>query len=323
MKVFLISIMALILGTFWQPLQSASCQTGAANNIAERAVREGRDLSIAGRDEEAMASFEKALSLEPQNEGAAQAEVESAVKLALQARRAGDMDGALVYLARARKSVPKNPTLLLDFALQADALKLYQDADEALAQALALRPDDPQVIYAMGRVKLDEQRMPEAEQYLRKYIALQPSDATAHYGLGHLLRLMVKDEEAKAELQQSIKLEPAQTESYYELGLIAMERHTDDDAISQFEIVMKRNPDHGGALAGLGTIAYRRKNYSESVKLLMHSIQSAPDYVEAHRYLGMALARLGRNIESAEQLEIADKLTKEQSRLRHGYVLQK
>ncbi|HEY6374803.1 MAG TPA: tetratricopeptide repeat protein [Edaphobacter sp.] len=322
MKALIISILALLSWTS-EPTLDASCQTGAADGIVEKAVKEGNSLSNTGRDEEAMASFERALALESKNIEARRGEVDSAIKLALKARKAGDMDGALVYLARARKSVPNNPTLLLDFGVQADLLKLYRDADEALTQALAMRPDDPQIIYAMGRVKLDEQRLPEAEQYLRKYIAFQPNDPTAHYGLGHILRLTLKDEEAQAELHQSIKLQPAQTESYYELGIIAAEHDAEDEAVSQFQIVTKRNPEHGGALAGLGMIAYKRKNYIEAVELLKHSIRSAPDYVEAHRYLGMALAKLGRNAESAQQLAIADELAKEQTRLQHGFVLEK
>lgn len=130
MKTFLISILALF-SWISKPPQNASCQTDAANHIVKKAVKEGLSLSGAGHDEEAMMSFESALTVDPQNNEAISGEVNSAIKLALKARKAGDMDGALVYLARARKSVPKSPTLLLDFGLQADTLKLYQDADEA------------------------------------------------------------------------------------------------------------------------------------------------------------------------------------------------
>ncbi len=274
-------------------------------------------------DEAAMARDEQVLAAEPGNKEAAADEVANAVRMALAARAAGQNDQALGYLLRARKSVPADPTLLLDFGIQAEAMRLYRDADEALTEADRLRPNDANTLYALGRIKLDEGRSEDAERYLRRYLALKPDDASAHYGLGRLLHMELRDEDARAELERSIALRPAQTEAYYVLGDIALAQHKDEEAVREFAVALGRDPNHAGALAGLGTLAYRRKDYPKAVELLRHSLSVAPEHPETHRTLAQALAKLGRERESADELAAAQKLTEQQDRERRGFVLQK
>src|SRR5437868_5765653 len=206
-------------------------------------------------NDEAMKSFESVLRTRPRNAEARAGEVKAAIAAALEAKRAGDNDGAMVYLVRARKFVPDDPELLFDFGVQADGMHLYKDAEEALNQALAARPRDAKTIYALGHVELDEQKMPQAEAHLREYLKLKPGDASAHYGLGKLLHMIARNEEARAELQRSIKLQPQQTESYYELGSVELDALRNEQAAALFQKVLERNPKHGGALTGMGMIA--------------------------------------------------------------------
>ena len=81
-----------------------------------------------------MKSFEAVLRTDPHNAEARVGEVKSAIAAALEAKRAGDNDGAMVYLVRARKYVPDDPELLFDFGVQADGMHLYKDAEEALTR---------------------------------------------------------------------------------------------------------------------------------------------------------------------------------------------
>ena len=275
-----------------------------------------------GLNDDAETSFEAVLAKDGKNPHARYGEVKAAIASALQARRAGDQEGALVYLESARRWVPDDPSLLLDFGLQAEALHLYKDSETALKQALELRPADPTTIYAMSRIELDEQRMPEAESYLREYLKLRPEDASAHYGLGKILHMQTKDEAARKELQRSIELQPEQAESYYELGQIDLELHRDDEAASLFKKVLSRNPAHGGALTGLGILAFRVKDYNKAEIWFKSAVLYAADYAEAHRYYGMTLARLGKKEQSGQELATAASLDEAQTKARHGNVLE-
>jgi tetratricopeptide (TPR) repeat protein len=273
------------------------------------------------RLDEAMTVFESVLKRESKNSAARVGEVKAGIASALEAKVAGDTDGALVYLVRARKYVPDDAELLFDFGVHADTMHLYKDAEEALTMSLKLRPNDPQTIYAIARVELDEQNLPQAEAHFRRYLGVHPEDASAHYGLGKLLRMAARDDEAQGELQRSIELQPQQTESYYELGSIDLELQNNEPAAALFEKVLQRNPRHGGALTGIGVIAYRAKDYSKAEKFLESAVRYAPDYSPAHFYYGTVLARLGRQREAEQELAQAKSLADKQNQEPRGYFL--
>jgi tetratricopeptide (TPR) repeat protein len=272
-------------------------------------------------NDDAMNSFEAVLKAEPESSPAQAGELRAAIAAALADRRAGNSDLALACLLRAKRYVPNSPELLIAFGIQADSMQIYKDADEALSEALRLEPQNEKALYALAHVELDEQKTDLAEDHLRTYLKVRPEDATAHYGLGHLLHMMSRDEEAKLELDRSIALQPRQTESYYELGQIALDLHDDAAAKDAYTRVLASAPNHGGALAGMGVLAFRAKDYATAEKYLQRAVLYAPDYITAHRYYGMTLARLGQAEQSRQELDLAQRLTEQQNKLRHGYSL--
>ena len=271
-----------------------------------------------GLNEDALKSFETVLTMEPNSAPARDGEVKAAEAAALADRNAGVDGSALLCLIRARKFVPDSPQLLLDFGVQAERMKIYVDADSALTKAHELAPDDAQITYALAHVEFDEQKMPEAELNLRAYLKARPDDATAHYGLGRLLHMLIRNDEAKAELERSVALQPRQSGSYYELGEIARETNQFDEAKRNYEKVLSVAPHHGGALTGLGIIAFRAKDYSAAAKYLESAVNYAPDYVTAHHYYALVLARLGRDTESRREADLAASLNAQNAKARHG-----
>lgn len=273
--------------------------------------------------DDAMKSFQATLAIDPASKAAQSGEVKAAVKNALSLRAAGDQNGALASLLRARKVVPNSPELLTDFGILADEMQIYHDADKALTQAHKLDPSNLKTLYALAHVELDEQNVDAAEKHLRAYLKQRPNDATAHYGLGHLLHMTSHDDAAIIQLRRSIALQPRQIASYYELGVIALARGQNAEAKTEFSRVLKMNPYHGGALTGMGILAFRAKDYSTADKYLSNAVLYAPDYVTAHRYYALVLMRLGRKTEAADQLKEARALSVHQQKLSHGYTILK
>ncbi len=254
---------------------------------------------------EAMDRFETVLTIDLRNPRARAGELQAATKLALQARNAGNPEAALACLDHASKTLPDDPTLLLDLGIQADQGKQYPMARAALEAALKLRPGDPATLYALGRLDTDAKDLPAAEQYLHQYLALRPEDASAHFGLGHVFVMAQRIPEARAEFDRSIALQPVQTESYYQLGQIETDLQHDAAARPLLEKALARDPHHGGALTAMGILAYREKDYPAARTFLERAVASTPDYQPAHYHLGLTLARLGEKSASDEQLRIA------------------
>jgi len=293
----------------------------AAAQSAPPEIQEGLAQLARGLNEQAMSSFEAVLQADPRNEQARDGEIKAATAAALKAKRAGDEDGAMVYLVRARKFVSDDPALLFDFGVQADRLRLFKDGEAALERSLELRPGNAETIYALGRIEFDAQKLPEAEAHLREYLKLRPEDATAHYGLGKLLHMLQRNEDAEAELRRSIQLLPRQTESYYELGSIELDLRHDETAENFFRKVLSRDAKHGGALAGMGIIALHKKDYPKAESYLKSAVLFAPDYSQAHVFYSMVLAHLGKKDEARKELELGNKLAEKENRERSGYAL--
>jgi tetratricopeptide (TPR) repeat protein len=287
-------------------------QAADPSGVSER-LKLGQLLASERRWEEAMSAMEAVLHADPANEAAANGEVESAIQLALEARRRGDRDAALIALLRARKYVPGNVRLLTSLGILEDEMRLYKDADEALEDALLHKPGDADALYAAARVNMDLQNLQQAETYMRAYLRQKPNDATAHYGLGRLLLMAQKPEQARPAFERSLELQPEQVESYYQIGDIDLEAGELDRAQQFFQKALERNPQHGGALCGMGVLEYHRKHYDKAVAELNLAVQSAPDYQKAHYYLGLALAKIGRKADSDQELAIATRLANEEN----------
>ncbi len=284
-------------------------------------VELGRVQLAQGLNDDAMKSFEAVLGVHAGSEPARDGEVRAAVAAALADRNVGIEGDALLYLIRARKFVPDSPELLLDFGVQAESMRIYRDADSALTKAHELAPEDAKILYALARVQLDEQKMPEAEANLRAYLAERPNDATAHYGLGRLLHMELKNEDARAELERSLALQARQSASYYELGEIALEMNQAIEAKADYEKVLELAPHHGGALTGMGILAFRAKDYAKAEEYLKSAVAYASDYPRAHHYYALLLAKVGRQEESKTESELATRLDEEQAKTSHGNFL--
>jgi tetratricopeptide (TPR) repeat protein len=260
-----------------------------------------------------MDGYEAVLKNNPEDAAARKGEVETGIAEALAARNTGQNDLALAYLLRAKYWVRDNAELLRDTGVQEDAMKLYHDADDTLAQAQKLQPDDLKTLYAVARVKMDLGQMQASEEAWKKYLALRPDDASAHYGYGLLLQMLQRMDEARAQFQKSVELAPTQSESYYRLGEIARDAGDTLQAKQFYEEAITHGPAHAGAWTGLGILAFQAKQYQDAETDFEKAVQYAPDFQTARYYHGLTLAKLGRKEESAKEMAVALQLADEQS----------
>ncbi len=278
-----------------------------------QAAPSASDLSAAGRFAEAQAAYEAILSGQPGNAEAQDGEVRASEQLALAARAAKDMNGALGELLRARKFAPENARLLYDLGVLEDEIGLFHDADATVAHLRQVDPGNSNGAYLLARVKLDLGQLDAAEPAMREYLKAHPEDATAHYGLGRILEMRDDTEGAGAEFRRSLELKPEQTESWYQLADMAEQMGQYGDAIADAAKALARDPRHGGALTVTGMAQFREKQYAAAESVLRQAVAAAPEYQPAHYYLGLTLGRLGRKDESEKELALAAKMADEQN----------
>lgn len=265
-----------------------------------------------------MNSFERVIKSNPSDFTARKGEVDAAVKYSLAEKNEHREEAALWLLLRAKYWVPDDPQLLVDLGVQEDKLTLFVDADSTLAEALQIRPDDPNTLYTAARIKMDLGQMQAAEQAWLSYIKRDPGNPAAYYGYGVVLQTLGRDDEARSQFEKSIQLNPNQAESHYRIGEIARLEGNAVDARKEYGAALARDPRHGGALTGLAILDYELKKYDEAEAELEAAIKSLPNYRTARYYHGLTLARLGRKKESEAELSFAMQLrdkTEQQRRL--------
>jgi tetratricopeptide (TPR) repeat protein len=287
---------------------------GQAGDAAEPTVAGAQALEAAGKMVEARDVFEAVLRGDAANVAAQDGEVAVSERIALDARGHGDRDGALEALLRAQRFAPESARLLLDLGIQEESMRLYHDADLTLAHAEQLAPHEPNALYAVARVKLDLGQLDAAEAKMRAYLEMKPEDASAHFGLGMIYRQALRLDEARAEFERCVALQPTQTEGYYELGNVELQAGSYAEALSNFKKTLDRNGKHGGALVDSGVAYFKQKQYGDALPYLQRAVVAEPKYQPGHYYLGLTLARLGRDAESKRELAEATRLAGEDNK---------
>jgi len=261
-----------------------------------------------GRTEEAVPQLREAVRLDPARSDARGALVRILLDQAHAASATGDSTKALALLMDARQYAPDNPDVDSEFGTIALQMSLWQDAVEALQQTLKMREDDPLAIYNLGRAFMGLSQFEDARQQFARYVAVRPDDPSGYCALGMTLAALEHVPEARKQFERSIALAPAQTESYFRLGLIDLDAKDLDEAGRNLLQVLAREPKHSGALSALGRVAFEQKRYPEAIDLLQHATAIDESSREAHYYLGLTFARLGRKEEAEAQLQIATRL---------------
>jgi tetratricopeptide (TPR) repeat protein len=176
----------------------------------------GAAAYFAGLKAEALAAFERALALDPQdapahsNRGVVLADLGRKDEALAAYDRALELDPNLVQ-AHSNRGV-----VLADFGRKAEALAAYD-------RALALDPSLVQAHYNRGNVLDDLGRKDEAEEAYRSAIRLAPEDPGMYAGLILLLRLQGRAREALPLAEKRLSLDPENFNVL--LALASMHRH--------------------------------------------------------------------------------------------------
>jgi len=274
-----------------------------------------------GDDDRAISPLQEALRLDPTRTDVQSALIGVWRRLAHAAVQQGDPEKALAVLIAARKLNSSDRDVQYDLGMVSLHMSLFPDAVNAFNEVLKLRPDDAAALYGLGRAKISMAKFHDARQAFEHYIQLRPADTSGHYALGITLQALQRTSDARAAYERSIALQPQQTESYLQLGLMDLDAGNTSAAAEKFERVLKRAPQHAGALTGLGRVKFQEKQYAEAATLLEKSVAAYAGSREAHYYLGLTDARLGKKEESEKELQTASRLEHEEVE-KHQNMLQ-
>jgi Flp pilus assembly protein TadD len=136
-------------------------------------------------------------------------------------------------------------------------LSLQGRHGEAIAefeQALALEPDDPKVLFALGNTACQMGQAGVAEQFFRRVLTQDPCRTEAIVNLSNLLRANGQFDAAIALLIPAVAREPKSPELQLTLGSAWRERGDLDRAKLHYQAALITRPDYAAALANLADL---------------------------------------------------------------------
>jgi protein O-GlcNAc transferase len=122
-------------------------------------------------------------------------------------------------------------------------------AMHAYRQALAVRPDVPEVLANLGVVLHRLWRLAEAERVFQECLALRPGYAPALNNLGNMYKDMPDARKAEAAYRQAVAAAPDLLDAWVNLGKILQKKEDHAGAAEAYAHALRINPQHAEALA--------------------------------------------------------------------------
>jgi tetratricopeptide (TPR) repeat protein len=258
--------------------------------VARSLMEEGDRAREAGRLDDALAKYRKAIEAAPQlasayaNAGAIlfqQQKVEEAYKL----------------FARGVEQAPSDRTLLSNAAAAAQQLGKSSEALGFIDRALEKNPRDAALHALRGTILRSLKRDPDAVAALQEATRLAPNEPRHHFSLGNALYATGKKDDAIEEYRKAIALDGDYTRAYYNLGAALFEtgRYSEalgaymkglepiDKAFAKNETV---DPIHARAYANLGAIWMKQQAWQQAADAYAKSLKLEPKSADAHYNLG-------------------------------------
>jgi tetratricopeptide (TPR) repeat protein len=216
---------------------------------------------------------------------------ETNLAVALQAE--GRTDEATDHYQRA---ISLQPDYAPAYNNLATALHAQGRLDEAIAtyqRALALRPEYPEAHYNLANALNDAGRATEAAEHFRIALRSIRGSADVHNNLGIALMGQGKLAEAIPEFRTAVQLDPESAKSHRNLADALASAGQSDDAVNEFRRAARLDPT-GSAHYDLGSLFLELDRTEEAIAAFRASLKLAPNSVEAHNNLGIALGIQGR-----------------------------
>lgn len=290
----------------------------------------GRILLEAGKIDDAMASFERAITVNTAFEP-------GYLALASMHEARHDKDRAAAVLKKYLHNVnPRNREIRHQLVRVYVDAKDYQSARKELEELLA---DDPSDLDAQLRMALIHGEQKEyaqaierlnailkvrpAELKIRDYLGylyeeskdtqkaletyafnvqLEPTFFEGHLHLGVLYYRLKKFPEANEHLGRAIALNPKQPESHIVHGLAYLQQEQYDKSAEAFLEGIRHNPKNADLHFNLGTAYDKLDRFDDVVRAMETAIKLDPHHADALNYLGYSYADRGIKIDQALSL---------------------
>jgi tetratricopeptide (TPR) repeat protein len=271
-------------------------------NTAENYAQLGLIRYIQGNFVEAAPAFRKALALKP---GLPQADVLLAICLSELGRYVEAEPGLIKGFQRPPDAATKR-LIGLELVRSYSRLKRWDKAVQIAVKLTQLYPDDPEVLYHVGRLHGDV-----AYQTMMRLSKAAPDSIWVHQAAGEAHEVQGHGELAIVEYQQVAALDPGRPGIHFRLGRVLCLREdpaSRDQARREFEKELQIDPTNAGAAYEIGEILRKNGELEKARDSFADAVQRQSDFEEAHIGLARTLVELNEPKKALPYLEAALRL---------------
>lgn len=246
----------------------------------------GTALYEAGRYEEAIERYRKAISTQPDYAPAYN-------NLGVALRASGRVDEAIAAYEQGLRLRDDYPDLHFNLANALLATERANEAAEHLRRASAITGDSAAIHNNLGKALAEAGKLAEAVTELERAVALEPGSIQAHRNLGSVLASLGRSDEALRHLQHAVQLAPDDVEARYDLGRAWLERGRFAEAEHELAAAVAGRPDYVEGRNNLGIALASQGRLREAIAQWEEALRIQPDFADARQNLALARRALG------------------------------
>ncbi len=219
---------------------------------------------------------------------------------------AGHLKEAVTHLQAALEERPNDPDLLY-YLGRASGLLSKQSIDTLLAAY----PDSPRAHEAMGENYFALRQMPQAEREFLAALKLRPETPEVHLELGDVYAKSSQWDKAEAEFRAQTKMQPGNAEAAYRLGSALLQEGKSHEAREQLIRADHLRPQMPEVLYSLGKSALLEGDSAAAEKswLQLLAIEKESDLAaQTHFALAGLYRRQGKTTEAHHEMQEFQKL---------------
>lgn len=181
---------------------------------------------------------------------------------------------------------------LTDLFAAASQASYRGDAQTAIAICELLlkeQPQNPDILHLKGVVLARSGQLAAASETLAQAIALKPNDPTSHFNLAEAFRLQGLWSRAEQSYRRTLQQAPGIADAHWRLAQVLVEQNRLEPALSAYEQTLRAQPTHQAAITEAVNLLLRQGKPQAATKLLQHALAKNPNWLEGHYRLGLLL----------------------------------
>jgi tetratricopeptide (TPR) repeat protein len=310
----LLGVVSFQRGLYQQAAELIESAIGRSPGRADYFGNYGLALAALGKKEEAIAAYQRALSIKANYPEALN---NLGLVLAASSRSGEAID---VY----RRAIACSPGYFEAHNNLGSALSRAgkpELAVESFRKALELNPSFAESYSNLGTALIEQKKFDEAIEIFERAIQLPTRRAHSYFGLGNAWRAKEKYAEALAAYRESLSLEPDRAEVLTNLAEVLTLEGKKAEAIVYFEKAVELHPQLPELLCNLANAYGKNREYEKAMAISKKALAIRPDFVDALNNMASVMCVTGKAKEAIPVYEKALKLDPNSALVHWNYAL--